>query len=92
VEIALDGENDSVRLGAFKTLGTYIGMEQAPRTNDADRTDIALIVALKTIREMMSEFQLSFNDAVREYFGYIRPDHEPLREKVTQRLLSEMGS
>jgi phage terminase small subunit len=73
-----------------KEVANYIGMEQAPRTNDTSAQDIVLLVALKTIREMMSEFQLSFDDAVREYFGFIRPDHAPVREKVTQQLLSEM--
>jgi hypothetical protein len=87
VEIALDGENGSVRLGAFKTLGTYIGMEQAPRTNGADRTDIQLLVALRIIKRLIDEHEMTFEQAVGEYFGFIRPDHANLRERVTVEML-----
>lgn len=78
---------------ARKEVADYLGMKQAPRTNDADiASDFRLNLAARFVREIVVDYKLPLEAALNEFFERIKPELKPVRELVEQKLLSESVS
>lgn len=81
-KLALDAEENTVRLGAYKTLGNYIGLDKAP----LEKSDPRLESIKRTVQAKADEKGISYEEELRNYVeNYAAPE---FREKLANELIN----
>jgi phage terminase small subunit len=81
-QLALDAEENTVKLGAYKTLGNYIGLDKAP----LEKPDERLESIKRTVQAKADDKGVSYEEELRNYLeNYAAPE---FKEKLASELIN----